>query len=300
MTNPNDFDQSFRNQAWWSSDTRMAARGRANDVILTKLGKLDPPDLSQVEAVQMGHVMEPVIGRLAQERLGVELTKIEEFLTHPKESWLRSHFDFTGMKDGKQILVECKNYSMAVRGKFDVSGIAPAADIAQCIHEATVMGVQDVYLAVLFGGQEFVLIPFQITDEQKTTLVQEMAKYWACVQAQTPLPPETPEQARLLYPESTERSKTASGSVEEALRLLKHIKGDISALEEKKEQIETLVQGYMQDCSTLQGIDGSVLATWKSSKPSKRFDAKLFQSSMPDLYEKFVVEQMGSRRFLIK
>ena len=63
MTNPNDFDQSFRNQAWWSGDSRMAARGRANDVILTKLGKLDPPDLSNVEAVQMGHVMEPVIGR---------------------------------------------------------------------------------------------------------------------------------------------------------------------------------------------------------------------------------------------
>ena len=295
-----DFDPDFRKTAWWSGDTRMAARGRANDVILQKLGKLDPPDLSQVEAVQMGHVMEPVIGRLAQERLGVELHKIEEYKTHPKESWLRSHFDFTGMKDGKQILVECKNYTMAVRGKFDVSGIAPPADIAQVIHEATVMGVEDVYLAVLFGGQEFVLIPFRITEEQKETLVKEMAKYWACVQAQTPLPPETPEQARLLYPQSTETAKTASGSVEEAVRLLKAIKADISTLEERKEQFETLIQGYMQDNATLQAIDGSVLATWKSAKASKRFDAKLFQSSMPDLYDKFVVEQMGSRRFLVK
>lgn len=295
-----DFDQDFRKTAWWSGDSRMAARGRANEVVLQKLGKLDPPDLSQVEAVQMGHVMEPVIGRLAQAKLGVELTKIEEFRTHPKESWLRSHFDFTGMKDGKQILVECKNYSMAVRGKFDVSGIAPASDVAQVIHEAAVMGVEDVYLAVLFGGQEFVLIPFNITEEQKTTLVKEMAQYWACVQAQTPLPPETPEQARLLYPESVERTKTASGSVEEACRLLKLIKQEISALEERKEQFETLVQGYMQDCATLTTVDGSVLATWKSAKASKRFDSKLFQSAMPDIYDKFVVEQMGSRRFLVK
>jgi len=47
-------------------------------------------------------------------------------------------------------------------------------------------------------------------------------------------------------------------------------------------------------------IDGTVLATWKAPKPSKRFDAKLFQSSMPDLYEKFMVEQFSSRRFLLK
>ena len=300
MTDRNDFDQDFRKTAWWSGDTRMAARGKANEAILQKLGKLDPPDLSQVEAVQMGHVMEPVIGRLAQAKLGVELMKIEEYKTHPKESWLRSHFDFTGTKDGKQILVECKNYSMAVRGKFDVSGIAPASDVAQVIHEAAVMGVEEVYLAVLFGGQEFVLIPFNITEEQKTTLVQEMAKYWACVQAQTPLPPETPEQARLLYPESTERTKTASGSVEEAVRLLKLIKTEIKALEDKKEQFETMVQGYMQDCATLTAVDGSVLATWKSAKTSERFDAKLFQQAMPELYDKFVVNQMGSRRFLIK
>jgi predicted phage-related endonuclease len=295
-----DFDPDFRKQAWWSGDTRMAARGKANEVILTKLGQLEPPDLSNVEAVQMGHVMEPVIGRLAQAKLGVDLMKIEDYKTHPKESWLRSHFDFTGTRNGKQILVECKNYNMAVRGKFDASGIAPASDVAQVIHEAAVMGVEEVYLAVLFGGQEFVLIPFNITEEQKTTLVQEMAKYWACVQAQTPLPPETPEQARLLYPASTERIKTASGSVEEAVRLLKLIKQEISALEERKEQFETLVQGYMQDCSTLTTVDGSVLATWKSAKASKRFDAKLFQSSMPDLYNSFVVEQMGSRRFLVK
>ena len=295
-----DFDKDFRKTAWWSGDTRLAARGKANEAILTKLGQLEPPDLSDVEAVQMGHVMEPVIGRLAQAKLGVDLMKIEEYKTHPTEPWLRSHFDFTGMKDGKQILVECKNYSAAVRGKFDVSGIAPAADVAQLIHETAVMGVEEIYLAVLFGGQEFVLIPFNITQEQKETLVKEMATYWACVQTQQPLPPETPEQARLLYPTSTEASKTASASVEEACKYLRLVKDEIKALEERKEQFETLIQGYMQDTATLTSIEGNVLATWKSAKSSKRFDSKLFQQAMPDIYDKFVVEQMGSRRFLVK
>jgi len=153
-----DFTPETRNSAIWSGDSRMVANGRANDVVLTKLGMLEIPDLSGIEAVQMGHVMEPVIGRLAQDKLQVELTKIEEAITHPKEPWLRSHFDFVGKENGQTILVECKNYNQAVRNKFE-TGNLPPADLAQCIHEATVYGCEKVYLAVLFGGQEFQLFP---------------------------------------------------------------------------------------------------------------------------------------------
>ena len=178
-----DFSPETRNSAWWSGDSRRAASGKAGEVILTKLGKMEIPDLSGIEAVQMGHVMEPVIGRLVQDKLKIELTKIEEAYTHPKHSWMRSHFDFGGRENGQKILVECKNYSMAVRSKFDESGLAPAADHAQVIHEAAVMGVEKVYLAVLFGGQELVIIPYEITDEQKETLIKEMAGYWGHVAA---------------------------------------------------------------------------------------------------------------------
>jgi hypothetical protein len=43
-----------------------------------------------------------------------------------------------------------------------------------------------------------------------------------------------------------------------------------------------------------------VLATWKNAKTSEKFDSKLFQTAMPEIYEKFVVNVPGSRRFLIK
>lgn len=173
-----DFSPEVRNSAWWASDTRRAASGYANEVILTKQGKLPIPDLSNIEAVQMGHVMEPVIGRLAQNKLGVELTKIEEYRTHPKHDWFRAHFDFAGRENGEPILVECKNYNAAVRNKFDDSGVMPAADMAQLVHEAAVMGVKKIYLAVLFGGQEFVLIPKLVQEAEKDELIQKMATLW--------------------------------------------------------------------------------------------------------------------------
>jgi predicted phage-related endonuclease len=295
-----DFSPSTRNSAIWSGDSRKVAQGKANEVILTKQGKMPIPDLSDIEAVQMGHVLEPVIGRLAQEKLGVELMKIEDSLTHAKHSWFKSHFDFAGKQNGKTILVECKNYNAATRSKFDVAGICPPADMAQLVHEAAVFGVDMVYLAVLFGGQEFVLIPFTITDDQKEDLIKQMAVIWGHVQAQTTLPPEDLEQVKLLYPVSTESVKTASASVEQACLALAQIKANIKALEAQEEAYDTLVRGYMADKDTLTTIDGKVLATWKSAKPSVKFDAKLFESAMPDIYKQFMREMPGSRRFLLK
>ena len=294
-----DFTPETRNAAIWSGDSRKVANGKANDVILTKLGLMPIPDLSHIEAVQMGHVMEPVIGRLVQNRLQVELTKIEDSLTHPKEVWLKSHFDFAGKQNGKTILVECKNYNMAVRNKFEGTNI-PVADMAQLVHEATVFGTDTVYLAVLFGGQELFLQDFYITEEMKLDLIKNMAEVWARVLTKDPLPPESTDQVKLLFPFSDDSSKTASASVEMACSQLAMVKGNIKALEAQEEALQTLIQGYMGEKGSLFSLDGKVLATWKSAKASKKFDAKAFQSAMPDIYEQFVGEFPGSRRFLIK
>lgn len=296
-----DFSPEVRNSAWWSGDSRRAVSGKAGEVILQKLGRMPIPDLSGIEAVQMGHVMEPVIGRLAQDRLGVELSKIEQAFAHPRHPWFRSHFDFVGQQDGKQILVECKNYNAAVRSKFDPeTGVVPAADLAQCVHEAAVMGVETVYLAVLFGGQEFTLTRLDVTEAMKDDLIQQMAPLWARVQADNPLPAETTEQARLMWPESRKAAKDASSALEQACAALKAVKANIKSLEEQEEKLALMIQRELQDADTLVDISGQVLATWKSAAASKKFDAKLFQQAMPDIYQQFVREVPGSRRFLIK
>jgi len=297
-----DFTPQTRNSAIWSGDSRRVAMGKANEVILTKQNKLPIPDLSTIEAVQMGHVMEPVIANLAQNKLKVELKKIEESLTHPKEAWFKSHFDFVGTENGQTILVECKNYGSHQRNKFDdVANSIPAPDFAQLVHETAVFGNTRIYLAVLFGGQEFVMFPYDISDQQKDELIQQMAKVWAHVQTGTTLPPEDLEQVKLLYPKDNPESvRMASRSVEEACQALRSIKEEIKLLEGREEQLQTLIAGFMETASSLQTIDGKVLATWKAAKASNKFDAKLFEQSMPDVYKSFIREVPGSRRFLLK
>jgi predicted phage-related endonuclease len=214
---------------------------------------------------------------------------------------LKCHFDFVGREDGEYVLVEAKNYNAGTRSKFDPdTGFMPPADLAQVIHEATVFGCEVVYLAVLFGGQEFVLIRKEITDQMKQDHIAAMKAVWEHVKLGTTLPPEDTDQTKLLYPVSHETYKMASQSVESACQALAHVKGQIKALEATEDHLATLVQGYMEDNERLVTVDGTVLATWKSAKGTKSFDSKLFQSAMPDIYNKFVVDKMGSRRFLLK
>ena len=294
-----DFAPEVRNSAWWSGDSRKAANGRGNEAVLEKLGLKERPDLSDIEAVQMGHVMQPIIGRLAQDKLKIELKDADYALTHPKEAWLRSHFDFISA-DGKT-LVEAKNYNAAVRNKFDSeANIIPAADMAQLVHEAACHNVERIVLAVLFGGQNFETFEFNISEAQKEQLIKDMARFWGAVATKTPLEPETTEQTKLIYAQDKGTSIVAPQPIEKAAEALKYVKEQIKQLEEKEEQLLTALQSHMQWCSELTSFDGRVLATWKNTKPSKRFDSKLFQAQMPDLYEKFMVETPGVRRFLIK
>lgn len=68
----------------------------------------------------------------------------------------------------------------------------------------------------------------------------------------------------------------------------------------KEEKVIVFLQNYMRNKSEIITPYNEVLVTWKQAKASKSFDKDLFKQAMPDVYEQFVVEKPGSRRFLVK
>ena len=295
------FDPIERRKAIWATDARRIADGRAVQVYLEKRGEADPPDLSDVEAVQMGHVMQPVIGRLTEERLGIELKDMGDVaIQHPTETWMWSHFDFINT-DG-DVLVEAKNYNAMARNKFGDNGSnhVPNADYYQCLHEATVLGVKTVILAVLFGGNEFCTFPLTFTKEDKEKLIAVESELWGRIAAGNPPEAGNTEDLRRLYPKDDGSIIESNHDVEAACRQLANLKMQIKNLESIEDEMQSRIQSFMTTHSELISFDGTVLATWKTAKSSKRFSADLFKSAMPDIYQQFVVEQPGSRRFLVK
>jgi len=294
-----DFAPEVRNSAWWSGDSRKAANGRAVDAILEKQGKKQIPDLSGVEAVQMGHVMQPVIGRLFQDKHKMELKDADYSLTHPKHDWFRSHFDFISA-DGT-VLVEAKNYNAGVRNKFDAdTNRIPDPDYAQLVHECACHGIDRIFLAVLFGGQEFVTFEFNISQAEQDDLIQRMAKLWAFCKTDTLPPAETIEQTKLMYPQSSEDALIANQQLEQLVDTLRKYKAQSKMLDDEIEKMEVMVRNAMGEKGSIMSFTGETLVTWRTSKPSMRFNTDLFKQAMPDIYQQFVVEQPGSRRFLVK
>ena len=294
-----DFSIENRRSAIWATDARKMADGRSADVYLEKIGETEREDISHIEAVQWGLKLQEIIGREAGARLKMELKEADYEMTHPKHQWMKSHFDFISA-DGKT-LVEVKNYNQSKRNQYDAEiSLMPAADAAQCVHEATVHGVQRIVLAVLFGGQELVLIDKEVSDDEKDALIRMEAELWASVQTKQPPSATTVDAARKLFPVSTSAGVLANAQLEQACQQLKAIKNQIKQFEEAEEKLQGLIQGQMKEAGSLITFDGKVLATWNSAKPSKRFDPKLLQAEMPEVYERYVIEQPGSRRFLIK
>jgi hypothetical protein len=127
-----------------------------------------------------------------------------------------------------------------------------------------------------------------------------MAVNWGHVKLGTLPTPESVDQTKLVYPVSTSGVIIATQNVEHAIEQLKVLKGKIKELETVYEGWEVQIRNYMTDNEEIRSIDGSTLVSWKSAKPSMRFSADLFKTAYKDLYEKFVIQQPGSRRFLIK
>jgi len=298
-----DFDPEIRNAAMWSGDSRRIAKGDAAGVVLEKLGRTEAPDLSDNEAVQMGHVMEPVVARIFEDTHNCRLKALDDTaLTHKQHAWLRCHFDYEA--EDKSYLVECKNYHAQAINYYSEQDEYPVrmpdADRAQCLHEAIVYGCDTVYLAVLFGGQRYRDYKLIFTDQEKEDWIKRLAEVWGNVQANNIPPPSSPDQAREIWPQDNGHTIVANKQVEMLCTQLSGYKEQKKQLDDYIDQATANIQGYMGDRATLVGVDGKTLATWKTAKGSKRFNAELLKASMPEVYDSFIVETIGSRRFLVK
>jgi len=77
------------------------------------------------------------------------------------------------------------------------------------------------------------------------------------------------------------------------------VRSAIAELEGKEKELTELIKTVMRDNETI--MAGSrPMFTWRTAKPSQQFNKEKFKTDHPELYDKFVVEVPGSRRFLIK
>lgn len=296
-----EHDLAVRDQAVWSSDAGMIAEGKAGEVYLQKTGQKPPPNLDDVEAVQMGLAMQEPIMRIAAGRWGWEFKDADYTLYHPKHNWMASHFDYISA-DGKT-LYEVKNLGSHQRNKYGDDGTEMISDKyrAQCLHEQVVHeGVENIVLVVLFGGQELCHYPQNFTMLEAEAHIRAMAEFWAQVQTKSYNPQTMADVVGDVYKVDDGQSMVATAALELACQQLAQVKAKLKEYKDAEDGLKEMIQQAMGTKATLKAFNGDILATWKTAKSSEKFNEEAFKKAMPDIYAKFISEVPGSRRFLIK
>lgn len=150
-------------------------------------------------------------------------------------------------------------------------------------------------------GFEFGYRDLQFVPEFYEWLKYETLKFWHDnVLGGVEPPAVSPQDVILKYDHSTAGlTATADEDAYRAYCDLKDVRREIDALEERKDALEGKLKAAFKDAEAL-AYNGETIATWRSPKPSRRFDAKRFQAEHADTAAQYITETQGSRRLLLR
>lgn len=112
--------------------------------------------------------------------------------------------------------------------------------------------------------------------------------------------PESMEEVLEMYGTTNDEDLIAKGEIEDAVLRLRQIRTAISELGNIEKELKDKIAVYMQNRSRLITPDGEILVTWTFSKPTTSFNAKLFKADNKELYEMYLDDKPGVRKFLVK
>ena len=271
---------------------------------------IDPPK-EQNFAMKAGHYLENAVSLFYRDETGKEIIKASAgdwIIKSNERPWMQVSPDRTfwipGMpkrKENKGIL-ECKTTQMEVNGD-DV----PQYWFAQLQYQLGVAEYSQGALAWLTMGREFGYRDFVFDREFFDFMAEEVARFWVDnVQGgREPLLLNVDDVLLRNPRHVVGKAVEADKKLLDSCRILKELKEELADLNTRKEEIEARIKMAMGDAEALlTPSDGKskpqILATWKAAKGSQKFDEKRFAREQPQSYAKYVYEQPGSRRFLLK
>lgn len=264
-----------------------------------KVGELPELDFSDDERVRFGTLLEPVIRDEFARRIGQQVIVPAQTLFHP-EVPLLGHPDgwIPALNEG----VEIKTADKFEADEFgdEQSDQVPLRYLVQCSGYMALTNAESWHLCVLIGGNELRLYQVPRDRQIEDALLAGVREFWSHVEKRQPPDPKTPEEVRMRWPKDCGRQVFATDEILDTCMELARAKLDLKLAETREESLKADIQRFMEDAADLLGPDGKPLATWRTAKPSLKFDAKLFAEEHPQLHQQYLREQPGSRRFLLK
>ena len=268
-------------------------------LILEKQGRLPVPEF-ETKLMKRGNRFEDVVADIYEEETGRKIRRIGTRY-HSEFAFMLCHLD-------RQIISDPRGPGSlqikTTRLKQEWEEGIPDHVMVQVQHELAVTGYSWASVAVLFDLDDFRYFDVERDNELIEYLITIERRVWTMVESGETPPivwaPDSADLIKRLYP--TDNSQTITLDAPEmvaAAQAFLSCKADVAAAEERQEQAALTLKAAMAE-SAVAEIPTFGQVTWKTSKPSQKFDLDRFKTEHPDLFQQYQVSQPGSRRFLVK
>jgi len=292
-------DQEVRKQGIGGSDASiiMGLNPFKNQVELweEKTGLRIPPDLSDIEKILWGNLMEDVIAGEYARRTGKRVRNVNRTYHHKDYPVLQGHID--KKIEGENAGVEIKNVGLRQAKYWNKR--PPIYYEYQVLHYLAITGFDYFDVVALVGGQELMIHTIERDEEKIDDLVQRELVFWnECVIKNIPPMPESTNETASLFP---------IGEVDKVAYLpteLNHVveeyhkENEIYKASGKRiDALKTQLQNAMKDASVMEDSEGERVATWVTQNRST-LDQKQMKIDEPELCQKYLKESTF-RRFSV-
>jgi len=254
-------------------------------------------DFEVTERMLWGTRIEHLVRQEYAERTGRTVRLPIETLRHPVHTFMIAHPDGV-TEDGRLYEGKCAGSSSGWGP--DGSDQIPDDYMIQVQHYLIVLSLPVADVAVLIGGNEYRQYEIAADAELQTMLIDGETEFWRRVQENDPPSMATPDDVKIRYGRSSRSG--AVEATEAALAAVEHLtalKARIKEAQAESDEQAAVIQRTLGDNDTLVH-EGQVLATWKATSPTQRFDADAFRNAHPKIYKEFLKPATSYRRLLLK
>jgi putative phage-type endonuclease len=211
-----------------------------------KTGKVEPEDLSDNEAVEMGIELEETVARLFTKRTGMKVRRAPKNYKHPDHDFMRCQVD--RLVEGTDELLECKTANAWKAKEWEGEEI-PTEYILQVQWQLMITGRSVGHIAVLIGGQKFLYKKLKADFEMFDELEGAAIKFWDMVQDAVAPAVQANDNSFIvnLYPHAGTDVMEASQDMTDAIAQLQLTKAEIIELEKTKKEFEAKVKAVIGD-----------------------------------------------------
>jgi putative phage-type endonuclease len=273
--------------------------GNVVDLWKQKRRIIQPQDISSRPVVRAGNYLEPVVRQWFEDDSNKKVQLDGDLIIHKTIPYMAANIDGRVVED--RAVFEAKTASRDTGWGAIGENVIPDYYLCQVAHYMAVEDAHRAFVAVLIRGSDFRYYTIERDLRFEEMILKKEKEFWEMVKTGVPPKPRTSDELISLHGYATiEDSVESNDEINDALEHIKEIKNYISMAQEKQKELEETVKVYMGKSPVLTSKENKVLATWRTAKSSKRFDANRFKEEQEMLYNEYLTDGTEQRRFLIK